>query len=153
MRRERSTLIAGVLLAASYSCAPHVPGIADPARVDAHCSPREARITGIRSVLTSTNDIVLDDRPTENEVRTAVQSGDGALAYWNDQLLVLPKSAEQFGERDGYARVRAAGIPPAPDGATYRHLYLDVRDHGTYRWVTYKAFDIQNVCVEGHKQQ
>jgi hypothetical protein len=148
----RHLLAAGSLLAGLVSCAPHVPGIADPLRVDAHCSPREARITGIRSILTSTNDVLDDDRPTRNEVREAVAAGDGAIAYWNDQLLLLPKSAARFGESDGFVRVRAAGIPPAPAGATYRHLYLDVRDHGTYRWVTLQAFDLQDICIEGHKQ-
>ena len=128
------------------------PLLADPVRVDAHCSPREARITGIRSILTSTNDTLEDDRPTALQVRDAIGAGDGALAYWNDQLLLLPKSAARFGESDGFVRVRAAGIPPAPAGAPYRHLYLDVRDRGSYRWVTLQAFDVQDICIEGHKQ-
>jgi len=149
---SRWLVCAGVLAAGAVSCAPRVPGIADPLRVEAHCSPREARITGIRSILTSTNDIVLDDGSPASEVRAAVRSGDGAIAYWNDQLLLLPNSAKGFGESDGYARVRAAGIPPAPAGATYRHLYLYVRDRGAYRWVTLRAFDIQDICIEGHKQ-
>lgn len=142
----------GVLVAGVVSCAPHVPGIADPVRVDAHCSPREARITGIRSILTSTSDVLDADRPTASEVHEAVVSGDGAIAYWNDQPLLLPKTAERLGESDGYVRVRAAAIPPAPAGAAYRHLYLDVRDHAGHRWITLKAFDVQDICIEGHKQ-
>ena len=148
----RNLALAGALAAGLVSCAPNVPGIADPVRVDAHCKPREARITGIRSILTSTNDVLDDDRPTESQVREAVSAGDGALAYWNDQLLLLPKSAPSLGESDGFVRVRAAGIPPAPAGATYRHLYLNVRDRGSYRWVTLQAFDLQDICIEGHKQ-
>jgi hypothetical protein len=148
---HRATILAGAF-AGLVSCAPHVPGIADPVRVDAHCSPREARITGIRSVLTSTNDVLVPDHPTLAQVRDAALSGDGAIAYWNDQLLLLPKSSAEFGETDGYARVRAAAIPPAPQGAAYRSLYLNVRDHGTYRWVVLQAFDVQDICIEGHKQ-
>ena len=135
------------------ACAPHVPGIADPVRVDAHCRPREARITSIRSVLVSTNDAIGDDRPTRDEIDTAVRSGDGAIAYWNGQLLLLPSAAAQLGETDKFLRVRALAIPPAPAGSTYRHVYLYVRDHNAYRWVTMQANDLQDVCIEGHKQQ
>lgn len=135
------------------ACAPHAPGIADPVRVDGHCSPRVARITGIRSVLTSTNDkLGSADAPSLREIRAAVQSGDGAIAYWNDQRLALPHVSQQLGEADGYARIRAIAIPPQPLGAQYRHVYLLVRDHGRYRWVTMQAFDMQDVCVEGHVQ-
>ena len=148
----RHLVLAGTFAAGVLSCAPNVPGIADPVRVDAHCKPREARITGLRSILTSTNDLLDDDRPTLSQIHEAVAAGDGAIAYWNDQLLLLPKTAPQLGESDGFVRVRAAGIPPAPAGAPYRHLYLNVRDRGTYRWVTLQAFDLQDICIEGHKQ-
>jgi len=150
--RLRHGLVAGAAALSLAACAPHVPGIADPVRVDAHCRPREARITSIRSVLTSMNDAVGDDRPTQSEITTAVRSGDGVIAYWNDQVLRLPQTAARFGERDGYVRVRALAIPPAPTGSTYRHVYLEARDHGSYRWFTMEANDIQNVCIEGHKQ-
>ena len=156
---ERQRPVAGHLsiaclcaIVAGTGCSPNVPNIADPTSVDAHCSPRQARITGIRSVLTSTNDVLDDDRPTLVDIQNAVRSGDGAIAYWHDQRLSIPHTAEKLGESDGYARVRALAIPPALAGSTYRHVYLDVRDHGSYRWVTMQAFDVQNVCIEGHKQ-
>ena len=134
------------------ACAPHVPGIADPARIEAHCSPREARITGIRSVLSSTSDAVAADRPALGAIRAAVQSGDGAIAYWNAQLLLKPEAAKQLGETDGYLRVNAIAIPPAPPAAASFPVYLNVRDHGTYRWIAMRAFDVQDICIEGHKQ-
>jgi len=135
------------------ACASHAPGIADPVRVDGHCSPRVARVTGIRSVLVSTNDKLSSaDAPSFTEIRAAVRSGDGAIAYWNDQRLALPHVSRQLGEGDGYARIRAIAIPPPPVGAQYRHVYLLARDHGRYRWATTEAFDMQDVCVEGHVQ-
>jgi len=144
--------LAGLVCALS-ACASHAPGIADPVRVDGHCSPRVARITGIRSVLTSTNDrLVSEDEPSLDQIRLEVRSGDGAIAYWNDQRLVLARVSRRLGESDGYARVRAVAIPPAPVGSQYRHIYLLARDHGRYRWITMEAFDMQDICVEGHVQ-
>ncbi len=149
----RRIVAALVLLGASAGCAPRgVPGIADPIRVDAHCSPREARITGIRSILTSVTDRLEDDRPPFAQIRTAVRSGDGAIAYWHDQRLFLPNVSATLGESDGYARVEAMAIPPAPVGALFRHVYLNVRSHGAPAWVTLRAYDVQDICIEGHKQ-
>ena len=109
-------------------------------------------MTGVASVLTSTNDRLLDDRPSEAEVRRAVRAGDGVVAHWNEQLLALPDTSAKLGEIDGYARVNAVAVPLAAAGALSRHIYLLVRDHGHERWVTLQAFDVQNVCVEGKRE-
>ncbi len=136
------------------ACAPRVPGIADPTRVDAHCNPREARITSLRSVLTSTNDELLaGEHPTFAAVRAETRAGDGAIAYWNDQPLALPKTSVALGETDGFVRVRALAVAPTPSDVPSRTIYLEVRDRGAYRWIAMRAFDVQDVCVEGHKQQ
>ncbi len=134
------------------SCAPAVPPLRSPVRVDAFCGSKQARNTGIASVLTSTDDVVLGEHPSEEEIRRAVHSGDGVIAHWNDQPLALPRVSAALGEIDGYARVSAAAIPPGPDGAQVRHIYLLVRDHGAERWITMNAYDMQNVCVEGKRE-
>ncbi len=109
-------------------------------------------MTSVDSVMTSTNDVILDDRPTEREVRQAVMSGDGTIVHFADLRLAIPKSAATLGESDGYARVRAVAVPPAPEGALSRHLYLLVRERAGARWITMQAFDVQNICVEGKRQ-
>ena len=104
-------------------------------------------------MLTSTDDRILDDRPTEGDVRRAVSAGDGVL-------VTLERSAARDAERslrrwarsDGYVRVREAAVPPAPAGAPSRHIYLLVRDRAGSRWITLQAFDVQNVCVEGKRE-
>lgn len=141
-----------LFLLALSACAPNVPRFEHPTRVEAFCGSKEARMTSVDSVLTSTNDTILEDRPTERDVRQAVMAGDGIVAYFADLKLAIPKSAETLGETDGYARVRAAAVPPAPEGALTRHLYLLVRDHNSQRWITLLAYDVQNVCVEGKRQ-
>jgi hypothetical protein len=132
-------------------CAPSAPRIAHPVSVRSFCGTREARLTGIASVITSTNDSLLDERPTFPEVLRAVASGDGVIAYWNAQPLLLPRVSKQIGESDGYVRVYAAGVPPTLDLATTRRLYLLVRDGNRKRWVALTAYDAQDVCVEGHR--
>ena len=109
-------------------------------------------MTGVESVLTSTDDKLLDDRPTEAEVRRAVTAGDGVIVYWNDQPVAMPNVAEALGETDTYVRVRVAAVPLAPMGALSRHIYLLARERGGRRWITLQAFDIQNVCVEGKRE-
>ncbi len=134
-------------------CVSHAPRIQDPLGVDANCGSKQARITSVASVISSTDDKQLDARPTEYDVRRSVRLGDGVLAYYNDQLLALPRVSKQLGETDGYARVRAAGIGAVPpEGAQSRNIYLLVRDHKIYRWIEMQAFDVQNVCVEGKRE-
>jgi hypothetical protein len=132
-------------------CAPSAPRIAHPVSVRSYCGTREARLTGVASVITSTNDTLLDERPTFPDVQRAVAAGDGVIAYWNAQPLLMPRVAKELGESDGYVRVYAAGIPPAMDLATTRRLYLFVRDGGAKRWISLTAYDAQDVCVEGHR--
>ncbi len=141
--------MAGTLAA---GCAPKVPRLARATRVQAFCGSKEARMTSVDSVITSTNDTILEDRPSEREVRQAVSSGDGTIAYFDDLRLAIPKSAATLGESDGFARVKEVAVPPSPEGATTRHLYLLVSDHGKPRWITMLAYDVQNVCVEGKRQ-
>jgi len=103
--------------------------------------------------MTSTNDKLLDAKPTEFDVRRAIRAGDGVIAYYNDQLLALPAVSKALGEPDGFARVRAIGIGGTPpEGAQSRNIYLLVRDHAVYRWIEMQAFDVQNVCVEGKRE-
>jgi hypothetical protein len=150
----RRPLTGAALFAAIFSvvaCAPAAPRILHPLKVRSFCGTREARLTGMDSIMTSTDDKILDERPTEADVVRAVQSGDGVIAYWNAQPLWIPKVAAALGETDGYARVDAAAVAPTADQALTRPLYLFVRDHGHDRWIAMTAYDTQNVCVEGHR--
>jgi hypothetical protein len=138
-------------LTAAAGCVSHAPPIVDAVRIRAFCGSMQARQTGIDSVISSTDDQLLDERPTDAEVMRAVGTADGVVAYWNAQPLALPRVSQALGETDGYARIDAAAIPPAPDATVSRRIYLLVRDHGAKRWIAMNAFDVQSVCVEGRK--
>jgi hypothetical protein len=81
----------------------------------------------------------------------AVGTDDAVIAYWDAQPLALPRVSGALGETDGYARLYAAAIPAAADGATSRRIYLLVRDRGARRWIALTAYDTQSVCVEGRR--
>jgi hypothetical protein len=142
------------VMALLSACAPKVPYIRQPIRMDAFCSnvDKKARPTAIGSGMTSTDDRVLPGNPTFAEVKRITSEGDGAIAYWNEQPLALPRVSVQLGEHDGYARVKAVAVPPFAGGAEYRRIFMELRDHGTYRWFAMNAYDLEDVCVEGKPQ-
>jgi hypothetical protein len=149
-RLLRGTAFA-LLLAAAAACAPHAPPIRDAVRILAYCGSMQARQTGIDSVISSTDDRLSDERPTQADVMRAVGTDDAVIAYWDGQPLALPRVSQVLGETDGYARVYAAAIPAAPEGAPSRRIFLLVRDRGERRWIVLTAFDTQSVCVEGRR--
>ena len=151
MRRSVAAACAVVLL---VSCAPKGPYIMQPTRIDASCSnmSKKARPTAIASNMTSTNDAVLAGNPSFAEVRRIAGTGDSAIAYWNEQPLALPRVSVLLGETDGYARVKAVAVAPYRDGAQNRRIFMELRDHGTYKWFAMTAFDLEDVCVEGKPQ-
>jgi hypothetical protein len=134
------------------ACGPSGPLIRHPTATIAFCGEGQTRPTGVASVMTSTDDKLLPDKPSYEGIRREVKAATGVLEFWNEQLLKLPRTSAALGESDGYARVRAIAVPRAEPGATTRRIYLRVRDHGYDRWIAMTAYDIQNVCVEGRRE-
>jgi hypothetical protein len=133
-------------------CAPVEPQIASPVRIQGYCGGGHARPTGVASVMTSTDDKLLADLPSESGIVREVKASTGVIEFWNEQLLRLPKTSLALGESDGYARVHAIAVGAAQAGATTRVIYLKARDHGFDRWVAMTAYDLQNVCIEGRRE-
>jgi hypothetical protein len=136
----------------------HVARLVFPTHVQAFCGKKQARLTALLSVMTSTNDtLIAGDRKTDAALQTLLRRSGGVIGYWRDQPLFLPKTARALGESDAYARVRAAVIITPSEGVTVRRLYLKVRyrdadvPHNRVRWIALDAFDVQNPCVEGHR--
>jgi hypothetical protein len=153
MRIPIPVLACGLLLGTvQLGCAPkNVPRLVNPAHVVAVCGTKQPRLTALLSVMTSTDDIVhSDDAQSDQSVRKLISKTGGVVGYWNDQMLLLPKTASALGETDGYVRVRAAAVTAVPEGLLKHRIYLNVLDHGTPRWIALDAYDVQNPCVEGH---
>jgi hypothetical protein len=139
--------ISALWLAAGCSAAPPAQQIADPAALDTFCGTQTIEPDAIKSVLSSTTDTPLGEPPNETAVQTQLRHDGGVIAYWNDQLLALPQTAESLGESDGKVRVRALAVPVVPAGATTRVVYLLVRDHGVARWIATHSTDAASVCT------
>jgi hypothetical protein len=137
---------------AATGCTPSEPHIAAPLRTQDYCGEGHARPDGVGSVMTSTDDKLLADRPTERGIVREVKAATGVIEFWNDQPLRLPKTSLALGETDGYARVREIAISASPPGVATRTIYLKVRDHGFDRWIAMAAYDLQNVCIEGRRE-
>ena len=133
------------------ACAPNVPRLRQPLRIEGSCGRLVPRPTALESVMTSTDDKLLTLSPKEGDILRDVRAGDGAIAYWNAQPLALPNVAAQLGETDGYVRVDAAAVPRAIPGGGTRRIYLKVRDRRAKRWIALRAYDLQSVCVEGRR--
>jgi hypothetical protein len=136
------------------ACVPHAPRVTVPTRIDSSCGTKPVRVSAIESIVTSTDDKIRpDDRPAWSSVRHDLDANGGAIAYWNDLLLMVPRTSRALGETDGYARVRAAAISAtAPAGMPTRRIALLVRDHGAYRWIAMSAYGLQDICVEGRRE-
>jgi hypothetical protein len=159
MRLSKCLVVVFAASLLASACAPKkLAPLVTPMRVDAFCGRKEPRLTALLSIMSTTNDTIVNgDRPTEASVRALVRHSGGVIGYWNDQLLLLPKTARALGESDDYVRVRVAAVAVPREGVTTRRLYLKVRvrgadgTQGSMRWIGLDAFDVQNPCVEGHR--
>jgi hypothetical protein len=152
MRSRFVVLVSALLVASQVSCvSKSAPLLVTPAHIYAVCGTKQARVTAIMSVITSTDDLVHpDDRQTDASVHRLIKQTGGVIGYWNDQLLLLPRTAQVLGESDQYVPVEAAAVTAVPDGLSKHRIYLKVRTAGTSRWIALDAYDVQNPCVEGH---
>jgi hypothetical protein len=107
----------------------------------------------MENILTSFKDG--DPKPSMQSYQqmiAAAKANTGIVATWNGAEVTMPQDARLFGEPDQYMRIRRAVFVNVPEGAAPpRPIYVEARDHGTYKWYDFTAYDTQNVCVEGQR--
>lgn len=152
--RGRGAMKSALLFILLASCAPNAARIRTPKSFDYFCGgSKQVNLSGMQSVLTSTDDRVSDEHPSAARILSVVRRQGGAIAYWDDQVVKLPRLSVAFGETDGFLHVRKIAVPtPLVDELQHRMIYVNARDHGVYRWIGMQAFDVQDVCVEGHRR-
>ncbi len=138
-------------LAAGCSSKPSVPQLQFPTHLEAFCGDKEPRATAMMSILTSTDDRPMPESRGENAIRSLVRSGGGAIAFWNDQAVLLPRTAALVGEKDSFVHVTELVVPIVPEGVPKRRIFIRVNEHGAQRWIALDAFDVQNPCIAGHR--
>jgi len=147
---------AAVLVLAA--CSPAAPRLQLPIRTEANCESKSVKQTAIDSIVASTDDVVRPGKyPGDAPLRAIVKSGGGVFAYWRDQRLRVPETAKAIAV-DGDPILERAVITnqtqPADDPrlGPYRPVWLTfATPHGDVT-VLERAYDVQNVCIEGQRQ-
>jgi predicted small lipoprotein YifL len=143
-------LVAGVALLL-VACGTKPPLLLPPDRVDSFCSEKEPRGTAIASILASATDALVRDvaYPGDAMLRTDVKQNTGIIGHWDAQPLYLPKVAAAIGVDGDYLDVKTIVIDNQISGTDSRLIYVTVSTPRGPKNLVLRAYDIQNVCVEG----
>lgn len=154
MDPRRAAALALALLAVSGCSAPRAPRLQLPLRVEADCESRSVKQTAIDSIVASTDDTVRPGTyPGDAAMRKKIKNGGGAFAYWPSQQLQLPRTAKALGVDGDYVElVRAVITNDVDPGTGSRPVWLTFRTPSGEKTVLERAFDTQNVCIEGTRQ-
>ena len=147
------------LLAVSAACTPSsVPRLHLPIRTEANCESKSVKQTAIESIVASTDDTPRPGvYPGDGVMHKAIKNGGGVIAYWEAQRVRAPDTAKALG---------VAGDPELKRAVITNQVQGNAKDRvGRYRlvWLTFagpkgdvivleRAYDIQNVCIEGTRQ-
>jgi hypothetical protein len=132
-------------------CSSSPPPLVAPDRVESFCSEKEPRGTAIASILSSVSDRIETSvaYPGEAVLRTVVKQNTGIIGHWKSQPLYMPGTAQALGVSGNYIDVTDVVIDNELSGSESRLIYLTVTTpHGPNN-VGLRAYDVQNVCVEG----
>jgi len=141
-------LVAVVALA---GCVSTEPRIELPYKTEANCENRAVKQTAIESIVASTDDVPQPDRyPGDPALRKTVHRSGGVFAYWHDQPVKLPRTARALGLAQPYVTVERVVITNA--GRTdSRPIWMTVRGPHGDTIVLERAYDLQDVCIEGQR--
>ena len=154
---RRVAALCAALLISVAGCAPKgVEPLAKPVKIDGACGvqvDRYPRTTSMGSILTSVYETLppAGEAPSLARYRAGLKTTGGAIAHYDRLRLLKPDLAKTLGEGDGYVVIREAIFTNEllPNGN--RYIYVDLLDHGTYRWQALRAADTQNICNDGSR--
>jgi hypothetical protein len=143
-------VVLAALLAAGCSSAPLLLA---PDRVESFCAEKEPRGTAVASVLGSVADRV-ETRvawPGDAILRTDVKQNGGVIGHWKSQPLYMPFTAKALGVAGNYIDVTDVVIDNQLSGNESRLIYVTIAGPQGPKNIILRAFDTQNVCVEGER--
>jgi uncharacterized protein YceK len=128
-----------------------VPKLQPPDSVESFCSEKEPRGTAIASILSSAADRIESGLgyPGDALLRTNVKRNGGIIGHWKSQPLYLPATAQALGVSGNYLDVTGVVIDNQLSGAESRLIYVTVSTPQGAKRLVLRAYDTQNVCVEG----
>jgi hypothetical protein len=127
------------------------PLLQPPDRVESFCSEKEPRGTAIASILGSVSDRIETSvsYPGDAVLRTDVKQNSGIIGHWKSQPLYMPSTAKALGVSGNYIDVTDIVIDNQLSGAESRLIYVTVDTPQGPKNLVLRAYDTQNVCVEG----
>jgi hypothetical protein len=135
------------------ACAPAAPRLRIPDRTQASCESRAVKQTAIESIVASTDDTVRPGTyPGDAALRKAIRSNGGVFAYWNDQPFVSPNTAKTLGVSGDLVLERAVITNQIDPKSTTRPVWLTFATPKGNVTVLERAYDVQNVCIEGQRE-
>ena len=152
---KSSRLLPLALLVLTACTTASAPRLRLPFRTEANCESRSVKQTAIDSIVASVDDTVRPGRyPGDDVLRKAVKHGGGVFAFWRDQPFPAPDTAKALGV-SGNLMLKGAVITnqvqPSPK-APYRQVWLTFATPNGDAVVLERAYDVQNVCIEGRRE-
>ena len=147
-----SRLLPLALLALS-ACVASGPRMQIPDRVQADCENRAVKQTALESIVASTDDTVRPAvYPGDAALRATIKQVGGAFAYWNAQPFRAPGTAKALGAAGDTLTLKRAVVTNEIDAASHsRPVWLTFATAQGERTVYERAYDVQNVCIEGQR--
>jgi hypothetical protein len=145
---KRTLAVAAFLLA---GCSSSAPPLNPPDRTESFCSEKEPRGTAIASILSSVSDRIETSvaYPEDATLRTNVKVNGGIIGHWKSQPLYMPSTAQALGVSGIYIDVTDVVIDNQLSGNESRLIYVTVNTPQGPKKLVLRAYDTQNVCVEG----
>lgn len=154
MKRHAVLFAAALVLA---GCVSHEPRIRLPERAEANCESRSVKQTAIEAIVASVDDKPQPDAyPGDGPSRAAIKRVGGTFAFWDNnggQQLKLPNTAKALGVKDDYLMLTRAVITNEFNTAEHsRPIWLTFMTPSGPRTIREKAYDVQDVCIEGRRE-
>ncbi|MEA2665157.1 MAG: hypothetical protein QOI11_2101 [Candidatus Eremiobacteraeota bacterium] len=148
MNPSRLLPLAALALSA---CVSHVPRIEIPDRVEANCENRAVKQTALDAIVASADDTVHPaPYPGDAALHATIKRLGGAFAYWKAQPYRAPGTAKALGLSGDMLTLTRAVVTNEIDTAKHsRPIWLTFATPQGERTVYERAYDIQNVCIEG----
>jgi hypothetical protein len=144
----RSVALAALILLGA--CGSHAPQLLPPDRTESFCAEKEPRGTAVASILSSVADRPLKNPfPSDAAIRADVKKYGGIIGHWTSQPLYLPATAAMLGVTGEYVDVTEVAIDNQLEDAESRLIYTTVATPKGPAHIVLRAYDVQNVCVEG----
>jgi hypothetical protein len=151
-RRVRVALglrLAVLCAAVLPGCVSTEPRMTLPINMEANCEKRAVKQTAIDSIVASTDDAPQSALyPGDAALRATIAQVGGVFAYWHDQPLKLPHTAASLGVTGDYLQLERAVITNDIHAGS-RPIWLTVKTPHGPQTVLARAYDLQDVCIEG----